>query len=196
MPAQTTLIEELVEMEPEKRGHHLMMFPEKQRNMLLQSWTEDDRFRLSMTFDLPTNFKVRTHQILTGKAFKGLPASNRLFYVKPAIDGDVIKLENGSKDNNMRYITIDKPTPLQANKAIQALQNWGKDAPIKSMRDRLIEISEQDFGAWSYQKQQEEKAAREAQEAAKLALEEGVPTPKKKGKGKKSVAIATERVGE
>jgi hypothetical protein len=156
---ESNLIEEFIEQPKEMRSAWLNLRPRMQQDAILLAFSHDSRLTVTDAIYLEEVHHVRACQAIVGHRRRGIPASGRTFFVGPVKDGDAIPLSNGSLNNKTRYINIDRPMPIPANKAIQAIYCWGPRAELESQRGRLKELTAMEFGI--YASKVDERAAHE-----------------------------------
>lgn len=151
MPAialNPSLLDELLEMKPEDRAGYLMLRDPATRTALLQLWANDSRLRATDIVLLADPYRVELTHLVVGNPKKQMRNMGKVFYVKPAKADDVIELEDGTRGQKRAYIKIDRPNTMPAERAIQAIIQFGPTAEFKQNCGRLVEISAVEYSNW------------------------------------------------
>lgn len=135
-------------MDAADRENYLRMLQTQQRIIFFDEFAEVCT-ATEVVEETHPDFQHELVDRLQGNRYRNIEANNRTFTIAPKHPGQTIKLPNGIKYGQRRYITLEKPLSSPPGPVLSYLQNFGRIATYENQRDKVIEIQdEEDRERW------------------------------------------------
>lgn len=136
--------QELIKLPWEDLEDRLRMMTKPQVLEVFNELAQDPDLTATKIVEATGTNRVLLVDRVCGNPSKNITGTGKSFMIGPTKKGDVVHLENGSRNNRTRHIEIKAPMPLPANQAILALDLFGAGAEGAN-RNRLREYSSQEM---------------------------------------------------